>query len=181
MEPSFLDILYPHRADEVQASSALLRSICHDLEILLNTRRPDKLPDGNLFWAEVYPRLVTSCFYYGIRDQAGVDVPSQSEWYKFGDHISEVIAIFEPRLVNAKATPRTFPGLVPPRDQRMAPDLSVHFDIRASLATKDGSKPPADFVSNFSRATGHHKVEIPKEPARTEQARDTARESGTTG
>ena len=167
---SYLDILAPLRIpgkdDRRVGARAVARSrtacICHDIEVLLNTRRADTLADGTKL-EDAYPELATSGFGFGIRDQATPDILIGTEWSALADHIAKVIATFEPRLTDIDVRPRPSPtgaNSQSDSEKKDAVRLVIEFEITARLLEPGGTSSHAEFVSEFKRGTGRYDVKI---------------------
>lgn len=143
--PSFLDILAPSRVPDTQGigrrdgPADLEASIGHDLQTLLNARRP---PDE---FTEGLVELTRSILNFGLRDYAFAEMETREQRDLVARHIEEVLAAFEPRLTDVRVEP------LDPEAQRM----TVKFRIQAHIRGTNGE---ADFQNAFEWTTGHHEV-----------------------
>ncbi len=97
----------------------MINAVRRDLEDLLNTRRT------NVGIDPAFAELKRSIEAYGVPDFGSVNAFTETQREDFGRVIEHVIAVFEPRLRDVKAT------LVSGRETR---DREVRFHINARLA-----------------------------------------------
>lgn len=141
---SFIDILAPSRvegSDRRSGPAELELCVRHDLQALLNARRPpDSFTDGFL-------ELPRSVINFGIRDYAFSVMEDRAQRESVARHIEAIVAAFEPRLTNIR---------VESQDPSQM-ETVVHFRIFARLRGPHGEA-ESDFENSFEWTTGHHEV-----------------------
>ena len=123
-------------------------AVRRDLEDLLNTRRP---PDA-LF--EGLVEVPTSIANFGLRDLARFDTVTAAQREAFARHIADVIAAFEPRLIDVQVGVRD-PGAA--RPAAGGPALAaLYFRITARLNLDPA--PDVAFETVLELTKGRHQV-----------------------
>ena len=144
---SFLDILAPSRVPDTSGvgrrsgPADLESSIRHDIQSLLNVRRP---PDSI---AEGFVELPRSILMFGLRDYAFAEMENREQRERVARHIEEVLSAFEPRLAGIRVESQD--------PERM--ETVVKFRIFASIRGPGGDL-QSDFHNTFEWTTGHHEV-----------------------
>jgi type VI secretion system lysozyme-like protein len=158
--PSFLDILVPSRVPDTggvrrSGPADVESSIRHDIQVLLNARRP-----SNEFWRNacetesgateddldrVHQELRSSVFNFGVNDFAFADMKDREQRAEAARHIAAVIVRFEPRLTDVRVEAED------PEEM----ETRLRFRIFARLRGTNGE---SDFHNVFEWTTGHHEV-----------------------
>lgn len=142
---SFLDVLASSRVPDTHGvrrngPADLEASIRHDIQLLLNTRRPPaELTDG-------FSHLPVSILNYGLMDFAFSKMESEQR-AQVARHIEEVLTRFEPRLTAVRVE-----ALDPEPMQTI-----VRFHISARVRGPNGDS-ESDFHNSFEWTTGHHEI-----------------------
>ena len=142
---SIMDVLAPSRVPDTEGvrrrgPADLEASIRHDIQLLLNTRRPpSELTDG-------FTHLPGSILNYGLRDFAFSKMESEQR-QEAARHIEEILTRFEPRLTAIRVEP------LEPEPGRTL----VRFNIFARIRGPNGEM-ESDFRNSFEWTTGHHEV-----------------------
>jgi type VI secretion system protein ImpF len=145
--PSVLDRLIDPEAGGTKARKGytveqMFRAVQRDLEDLLNTRTSHVgLPAA---FAEVHHSLIA----YGLPDLTSLNAVTPSEREAIGRVIEGVIARFEPRLREVRAT------LIDPGNNR---ERTVRFHIDAKLSLDPA--PEVAFDTILELTTGHYVVQ----------------------
>lgn len=142
---SILDVLAPSRVPDTQGvrrrgPADLEASIRHDIQLLLNTRRPpSELTEG-------FVHLPASILNYGLTDYAFSKMEAEQR-REAARHIEEVLTKFEPRLTAIRVE-----SLEPEEGRTL-----VRFNIFARIRGPNGES-ESDFRNAFEWTTGHHEV-----------------------
>jgi len=141
-----LDRLYdeaPERAQDqprgaADAMEALRRSVRRDLEMLLNAKRPWRLPPEALTELEVSP------LSFGIPDCAGARFADKRERERLRQEIEQTLRRFEPRFAHVAVR------LLDPANP-LEPTLRLHID---ALLHADPAPEPVAFDTVVDSASG---------------------------
>jgi type VI secretion system protein ImpF len=125
----------------------IVDAVRRDLEDLLNTRRTSAAAAAH------YPEVANSIVAYGLPDLATLDALTRQQREAIGRVIEGVIAQFEPRLLDVRAT------LV---DAGSATQRTVRFRVDARLAMEPA--PEVAFETVLELTTGHASIQ-PSEAA----------------
>lgn len=149
-KPSILDRLLDAR--ELRHGQTLLQleeSILHDLQDLLNTRRP---PEEQFATLKAVSQTVAN---FGLMDFAHLEMLSPSGKQYVLDHIKKVIETYEPRLTAVEVFERSEEELekIAKRDYHKG---AIFLQIRARLHGNPG--PEVSFETILELAKGSHTV-----------------------
>lgn len=116
--------------------------ILDDLNLLLGSRRPFKLPD------EKHKEVLSSVVYYGLPDFSGFQISDEEQQDKIREYLIFAINTFEKRLKNIHVE------LVPNSD--FSEKGSIQFKITGQLDISN-QKPPVQINAFWSESVGHFK------------------------
>ena len=85
-------------ASPAESLAALHRSVCRDVEALLNSRRRWRS------WSERYDQLAVSPIGYGISDFSAGAFNDPGRRHQLRSEIEQTIRLFEPRLLQVRVT-----------------------------------------------------------------------------
>ena len=120
----------------------MVEAVHRDLEDLLNTRQShDGLPEG-------FSEVGRSVFGYGLPDLASLSAVTPEQRREIGRVLEAVIARFEPRLRDPRAT------LLQPEGAKLEPTVS--FRIEAKLCVEPA--PEVAFDTVLELTTGHYSI-----------------------
>lgn len=131
---------------QAAAISVLRKSVCRDLQNLLNARRPLSAA------VERFPELRASLAEYGLPDLQSLKIREDHDHSRICRYVEELIRTFEPRLREVRVIPvrRTENGPIPER--------TLAFDIEAVL-TVDPVSEAVLFSAQLHSGRGDFDVE----------------------